>query len=89
VEVVRTNVVAYRGASALVAVLVGQRHMVQTMASYSAAVVGYPTVVVEPVRFVIVRVCWMGDWREDCLEQVAGHFEGDLFEIGVESRWSE
>jgi len=60
--------------------------MVQAMASYFAAVVGYPAVAVEPVRFVIVRVCWMGDWREDCLEQVAGHFEGDLFEIGMESQ---
>ena len=28
----------------------------------------------------------MGDWREDSLEQVAGHFEGDLFEVGVESQ---
>lgn len=31
--------------------------MVQAVASYSAAVVGHPTVAVEPVRFVIVRVC--------------------------------
>ena len=31
--------------------------MVQTMVSYSAAVVEYRTVVAEPVRFVIVRVC--------------------------------
>ena len=31
--------------------------MVRAMASYSAAVVGYPTVVVESVHFVIVRVC--------------------------------
>jgi len=60
--------------------------MVQAMASYSAVVVGYRTGVVEPVRFVIVRVCWMGDWRVDWLEQVAGHFEGDLFEIGMESQ---
>lgn len=28
----------------------------------------------------------MGDWREDCLEQVAGHFEGDLIEVWVESQ---
>jgi hypothetical protein len=64
--------------------------MVQAMASYSVAVVGCPAVAVEPVRFVIVRVCWMADWQEDCLEQVVGHFEGDLFEIGVESQqWSE
>jgi len=32
----------------------------------------------------------MGDWREDCLKQVVDHFEGDLFEIVMESRqWSE
>ena len=63
--------------------------MVQAMASYSVAV-DYPTVVVEPVRFVIVQVCSMGDWREDCLEQVVDHFEGDLLEIEVESQqWSE
>ncbi len=63
--------------------------MVQAMVSYSAAVVGYPTVV-EPVRFVIVQVCWTGDWREDCLEQVVDHFEGDLLEIVMEShQWSE
>jgi hypothetical protein len=59
------------------------------MASYSVAVEN-PTVVAEPVRFVIVQVCWMGDWREDCLEQVVDHFEEDLFEIEVESQqWFE
>jgi len=77
-------------ASALVAVLAGQRHTVQAMVSYSAVVVDYPTVVVESVRFVTVRVCWMGGWREDCLEQMVDHFEGDLFEIVVESQqWPE
>lgn len=54
------------------------------MASYSAAVVGYPTVV-EPVHFVIVRVCWVRDRREDCFEQVVGHFEEDLFEIVLDN----
>jgi len=60
--------------------------MVQAMASYSAAVVA---VAVESVRFVIVRVCWMADWREDCPEQVADHFGGD-FETAIGShQWSE
>jgi hypothetical protein len=64
--------------------------MVQAMASYSATVVGYPTVAVETVRFVIERVCWMGDWREDCLEQVVDHFEGDSFETVIGSQqWFE
>jgi hypothetical protein len=65
--------------------------MVQTMASYSAAVVGYPKVAVESVRFVIVRECWVGDWREDdCLEHLVDHFEGDLFETVIGSQhWSE
>ena len=64
--------------------------MVQAMASYSAAAVEYPAVVAEPVRFVIVRVCWMGDWREDCPKQVVDHFEGDPLEIAMESQqWSE
>ena len=61
--------------------------MVQAMASYSV-VVDYPTVVVEPVRFVIVQVCSMGDWREDCLEWMVDHFEGDPFVIVVESQQS-
>ena len=64
--------------------------MMQAMASYSATVVGYPTVAVDFARFVIARVCWMGDWREDCLEQVVDHFEGDLFETVIGSqKWSE